>query len=170
MDPRITKTNQAIRDAFLSLRSKYPLDKVKVKDICSVAAINKTTFYKYYQDVYALSEKIENDTIKLFINTFTAKDLLFTDPYKFIVEYQTVLEYYEELLHTLFRDCRSVFTDKLTKALIKYYQPENYTVASDIQLSYILNGTFSTMYDMKNKYSTEAIAEHLAELIKKSSY
>lgn len=167
MDLRVTKTNQAIKDAFLSLRAKSPLDKIKVKDICSIASINKSTFYKYYQDVYALSDKLEDETISLFLSTFTAKDDLFTDAHRFITEFPIVLDYHQKLIAALFRDCMPTFSDKLTATLINYYQPENYTPSGEIQLAFVLNGTFQTMLDMKNKYSTECIAEHLSEIITK---
>lgn len=167
MDLRVTKTNQSIKDAFLSLRAKTPLDKIKVKDICNIASINKTTFYKYYQDIYALSDKLEDESISLFVNTFTGKDYLFLDPYKFMMEMRIAAEYYYDLLKTLFRENRMIFIDKLTLALIHYYQPENYTIASEIQLTFILNGIFATTFDMKDKYSNEEIAKYLAEIIKK---
>ena len=168
MDLRVTKTNQAIKDAFLSLRAKAPLDKVKVKDICSVASVNKSTFYKYYQDIYAISDRLEDDTISLFLSTFTAKDALFIDPHRFIMEFPVVMQYHQALLDTLFRDCMPVFFDKLTKALIAYYQPENYTASGEIQLSYVLNGIFQTMYELQDKYSPECLADHLSEIIQKS--
>lgn len=169
MDLRITKTNQAIKDAFLSLRAKTDLEKIKVKDICSIAAINKSTFYKYYQDIYALSDKLEHDTIMLFLSTFTAKDALFTDPYRFIMEFPVSLAFHKKLLTTLYRDRIPEFTEQLTKALIEYYQPENYTISGEMQLSFILNGTFQTMLEMKEKYSTECIAKHLADVIKNAT-
>ena len=59
MDLRIVKTKNQIKRAFLSLRNKYSLEKIKVKDICELAMINKTTFYKYYVDSFALADEVE---------------------------------------------------------------------------------------------------------------
>ena len=47
MDLRIVKTKQQIKQAFLSLRAQYLPEKIKVKDICERAMINKTTFYAH---------------------------------------------------------------------------------------------------------------------------
>ena len=45
MDIRIEKTDRAIEKAFLELRSKMPLEKIKIKDLCALACVNKSTFY-----------------------------------------------------------------------------------------------------------------------------
>ena len=59
MDIRTEKTENAIKSAFLELRAKRPLEKITVKELCALARINKSTFYTHYQDIYALSEKLE---------------------------------------------------------------------------------------------------------------
>ena len=56
MDIRMEKTEKAIKNAFIELRSKKPLEKITVKELCSLACINKSTFYSHYEDIYALSE------------------------------------------------------------------------------------------------------------------
>ena len=47
MDIRIEKTDRAIEKAFLELRSKMPLEKIKIKDLCALACVNKSTFYAH---------------------------------------------------------------------------------------------------------------------------
>ena len=54
MDIRIEKTERAIKQAFMALRAQKPLEKIKVKELCDLANINKSTFYAHYQDIYAL--------------------------------------------------------------------------------------------------------------------
>ena len=63
MDIRIEKTERAIRNAFLELRAAKPLEKITVKELCSLACINKSTFYSHYEDIYALSQMLESETI-----------------------------------------------------------------------------------------------------------
>ena len=48
MDIRIEKTEKAIRNAFLELRAAKPLEKITVRELCSLACINKSTFYSHY--------------------------------------------------------------------------------------------------------------------------
>ncbi|MCD7842055.1 MAG: hypothetical protein LUG56_06245 [Lachnospiraceae bacterium] len=45
MDIRIKKTKESITNAFLELRSRKPLEKITVKELCEKAMINKSTFY-----------------------------------------------------------------------------------------------------------------------------
>jgi AcrR family transcriptional regulator len=47
-------TKKAIRDSFTNLLNKYPLDKIKVKDVVEECGINRNTFYYYYHDIYDL--------------------------------------------------------------------------------------------------------------------
>lgn len=61
MDIRIEKTERAIKQAFLELRAHKPLEKLKVKDLCEKAEINKSTFYAHYQDLFDLSQAMEQE-------------------------------------------------------------------------------------------------------------
>ena len=70
MDIRIRKTKQSIYNAFIDLRSKMPLEKITVKDLCSQAQINKSTFYVYYKDIYDLSDQIENEIVGSVVKRF----------------------------------------------------------------------------------------------------
>lgn len=64
MDIRIEKTEKAIKAAFLELREQKPLEKLKVKELCEKAQINKSTFYAHYQDIYALSQAMEQELVR----------------------------------------------------------------------------------------------------------
>ena len=68
-DLRIQKTEQAIRNAFIELRTKKPLEKITVKELCALALINKSTFYAHYEDMYALSEAMEQETVDSIIGS-----------------------------------------------------------------------------------------------------
>ena len=65
MDLRIQKTEKAIKNVFLELRARKPLEKITVKELCELALINKSTFYSHYEDIYALSEAMEQETVRL---------------------------------------------------------------------------------------------------------
>ena len=46
MDLRIEKTEKAIKNAFIELRARKPLEKITVKELCAEACINKSTFMR----------------------------------------------------------------------------------------------------------------------------
>ncbi len=60
-DRRVRYTKQAIRDGFLTLLSRKPIEKISVTEICREADINRGTFYAHYSDPYELKRSIENE-------------------------------------------------------------------------------------------------------------
>ena len=69
MDLRIQRTRKNIRDAFIELRSRKPIEKITVKELAEAAFINKATFYQHYEDLYDLSESMENELIDNIISS-----------------------------------------------------------------------------------------------------
>ena len=63
MDLRIEKTEKGIKNAFIELRSKKPLEKITVRELCEIARINKSTFYSHYKDIYDLSDTLEGEAV-----------------------------------------------------------------------------------------------------------
>lgn len=63
MDLRTTRTKKNIKDAFMKLRRKKPIEKITIKEIADMAMINKATFYRHYEDIYQLSDEIENEVL-----------------------------------------------------------------------------------------------------------
>ena len=64
MDLRIEKTENAIKNAVIQLRSKKALEKITIKELCEKAYIHKSTFYSHYQDIYELSDTMEAEVVK----------------------------------------------------------------------------------------------------------
>ena len=64
MDLRIEKTDRAIEKAFMELRARSPLEKIRIKDLCALARVNKSTFYAHYGDIYELSDQLEDKLIR----------------------------------------------------------------------------------------------------------
>ncbi|GAA2587750.1 TetR family transcriptional regulator [Actinomadura fulvescens] len=57
------RTRRLIRQAFIELVEEKGFGDVTVGDIAGRALINRATFYRYYQDKYALVEEIFQDVI-----------------------------------------------------------------------------------------------------------
>lgn len=103
MDIRMEKTERAIKNAFLELRAKRPLEKITVKELCALAQINKSTFYAHYQDIYDLSEKLQMETVQAVLDTIAA-DPSFTvnDTVAFVRSLVTSLTAQQSLIGILF--------------------------------------------------------------------
>ena len=62
--PEITeKTKQAFIDVFCRLYSQKPIEKITIQEIADCAGYNRSTFYQYFADIYALLDFVETDLL-----------------------------------------------------------------------------------------------------------
>ncbi len=150
IDPRVIKTLRQIDEALLLNLQKKSIQKITVDNICKTALINRSTFYKYYEDKYDLLDKyiervledfkeyimvdfvdstVQNVDDHLFVDQF---DDLITHIYEHKEEYQTLWRssidrnIYEEMTmiihHQLYENLlKTTPGDKKKKAYCDYY-------------------------------------------------
>ncbi|MEV5025398.1 TetR/AcrR family transcriptional regulator [Paenibacillus sp. LPE1-1-1.1] len=63
-DPRILRTRQLLRDAFIELLQEMDIEKISVNRLAKRATINRVTFYLHYRDIPDMLEKMANDMIE----------------------------------------------------------------------------------------------------------
>ena len=76
IDPRVTRTQLALREALVSLIREKGFEAVTVQDITKRAAVNRATFYLHYADKFDLvnqNMKAMLDELVSEINTIHAK-------------------------------------------------------------------------------------------------
>jgi AcrR family transcriptional regulator len=56
-DLRVRRTHKLLWEALMIELSEGAFDEITVKDICERAMVHRTTFYKHYEDKYALLEQ-----------------------------------------------------------------------------------------------------------------
>ena len=156
MDIRIEKTERAIKNAFLELRSRKPLGKITVKELCSLAAINKSTFYSHYEDIYALSDKMESETIvSVLKNISSQQEEPFKNPDVFTRNLYMALISNNTLINLLFSgtekarlgDC----LETELKRLICEKYPDYKDPQRDIMLSFCIQGCFHAYLNNQEK-------------------
>ena len=64
-DLRTRYTRQVITDAFLQLLRQKPMECITVKEVCALAQINRSTFYRQYKDCFDLMEQLEQRGLEL---------------------------------------------------------------------------------------------------------
>lgn len=168
MDLRVAKTKKRITTAFLKLRDKFTPDKIKVKDICHEAMINKTTFYKHYNDSIDLSNKITKDVIESVVASFPSKGKIFEDPKEYIRGILYALEVESDKLIVLFRGNQDALSARLADRLASVYYDENMTSDSEIRLSFAIGGLLRVVNDYifsRKNYDTEILSECLTKMI-----
>ena len=67
MDPRVKRTRNAMRTAFLQMCTEKPYDQINVSDLAKTAGINRKTFYLHYSELDDLMDdeirgQFSNDT------------------------------------------------------------------------------------------------------------
>ena len=86
MDLRQKKTRQNIFNAFLQLRAHKDLERITIKELCTLAQISKATFYLHYQDIYDLSESISREVIQSLLDRLSCPENLWRNPARFVQE------------------------------------------------------------------------------------
>lgn len=102
MDIRSQRTKQVISESFLELLKGKPASRITVTEICSMASINRATFYKHYLDVPDLQVSLENEILSDF--TSFLQNSCFSDNVKYktvLIEMLTYLQQYGSRFYLL---------------------------------------------------------------------
>ena len=79
--PEITDaTKKTLVNAFWSMYQQKPVDKISVKEIVQIANVHRSTFYRYFTDIYDLLSQLEDQIlseISAILNSIETTD--FTD-------------------------------------------------------------------------------------------
>ncbi len=120
MDLRKKKSEKAITDAFLALRARKPLEKITVRELCQRAQVNRSTFYAHYQDVYDLSDRLENQAVQAVLASIRHPEAMLTDTVRFTRELFAAFAPQERRLNILFSgQRRDLLSAKIAAALME---------------------------------------------------
>lgn len=151
LDIRIEKTERAIKQAFMTLRNQKPMEKIKVKELCDLACINKSTFYAHYQDIYALANAMEEEMVQKVVASLpqlTSDDISERTEWLTREMFRAFVEHQDEI-NTLFPESRqALFINRVEEAMrrcIAMGDPEFETdLVRKIVLSFCVQGCFYT--------------------------
>lgn len=168
MDLRIEKTKQSITNTFIALRSKKPLEKITIKELCEQARINKSTFYSHYSDIYALSDALETEVVHSVIAAISHPESVFTDPKNFTRELFWGYLSQDSLINILFSgNRRGLLITKIENALKEtilniYPQYKNHPIANII-LSYGIHGGYYAFAENR-QYGEGKVIEAIGQI------
>lgn len=163
MDLREIKTKRAIKNAFIQLRTRKPLEKIKVKELCEMAEVSKATFYLHYQDVYYLSQVLEEELIESFL-----KDIEGIDGIEKWDECTIILAraFYSQksMIDILFSKGReSILSLRIEKGIKNYVFEKHPELKEDIRFNIWLTdrimGTYFVFTEYYDDYGIEKIVE-----------
>lgn len=84
IDLRVNRTLTNIHEAFFSMLSDYPIEKITIKALAEAAGINKGTFYLHYQDIIDLYKKMIMATVEQVMSETSVTQYLRSDPEAFL--------------------------------------------------------------------------------------
>ncbi|OAB47418.1 TetR/AcrR family transcriptional regulator [Paenibacillus antarcticus] len=84
LDKRVYKTKIIIMNAFKQLIETKRIEKITIKELTDLSMINKTTFYRHFEDIYALVDHIENELVEQYIASADNVLTIFTDPVQYV--------------------------------------------------------------------------------------
>ena len=96
MDLRTIKTEELIENTFYELVKAEDFAAISIKQITEKARINRSTFYRHFEDKYALRDYIIDNIVKDFEENMDVEFMLFSD-----LESKDYLKHFKESLEHL---------------------------------------------------------------------
>lgn len=167
MDLRMVKTQNSIREAFFALRRRKDLEKIQVNELCELAMINKSTFYRHYPDVFSLSETLERELMGKIVSSFSSANTLFTAPDCFVHGLMNALQPHSDEILLLFQGRIHVFANLMEEWLATVYLTEHSSENDKITISFLAGGAIHTF--LSPNFRQEDTTETIIQLISKIS-
>ena len=140
-DLRFQKTEKLIKETYVSLK-KHGSTVVKVKELCEVAMINKTTFYAHYETIEHLHKQVCIEFVSNMLQECYNIDNILTDTHDFVY---TVLGMFMENMGNIEKlygnDLHALVNDAETVLMESYFLP-NISEDYDLAVRFCIGGAF----------------------------
>ncbi len=154
----------AIFKAYIQVKKEHPETEPSVKEICAIADINKTTFYRYFTDIEALVSSIMTTIInKLLIEEIEVEKLL-TEPEIYFRHVLFKFKKHEEDMSVFLAGNPQKFifeAEKIIKATLKEKAADKY---DEVLCTFIAGG--AAHYFLSANYNDEIQLQKFCNIIK----
>ena len=156
MDIRIEKTDRAIEKAFMELRARQPLEKIRIKDLCTLAKVNS---------------RLENKLIHVILDSVPNVGLTAAHTEQLTRELFHAFVQNQEAVNILFSGARQgIFANCIEKGLRDRLAAKDPTFAADpdrgILLSFCVQGCFYAFANNSGQMDVEHLVDLLAVIAK----
>ena len=162
MDRRVKYTKKVIKDTFLSLLEKKDITSISVKELCDIADVNRGTFYRYYEDIYDLLKKIEEEFIEEIRESNSMVHMSNHSIYTFTKEILDIFENNKKLVRILF-DVLEIAYEKCIGNWESNIDIDDYNELEN-SVVFIFNGALGVInYWVKNDFniSSDLLAKYI---------
>ena len=155
----------------MTLRAGKPLEKIKVKELCDLACINKSTFYAHYQDIYALANAMEDEMVEAVVEglpRLTASDV--SERTEWLArEMFRAFSLHQTEINTLFSGSRQgLFINRVESALSQCIAQSDPSFEQDvvrkIVLSFCVQGCYYTFTSYCGQMDEKRLVALLASI------
>lgn len=120
-DRRVKRTKKNLRDSLFALLEKKNINQITVTELTTLADVNRSTFYLYYNDIFDMMEKIQQEIYEVFVETVVNYKNDFSD-IECIVEYlsrflEFCKENYSVCRFITRNDCNNHLAEKIKLAV-----------------------------------------------------
>lgn len=161
MDARTRYTLNAIKNALLSLLKEKSIEKITVREICLLAEINRATFYRHFDNQYALLEILQEEMFEEIKQAVQAQ----ADSSEVILRvFQLVYQHKEEWLLLLGENADPRISCKIEHFMADYFQVPSKGDAGKMKYRFILggaSGVFEYWVNSGMQETPEVMAEYL---------
>ena len=167
MDLREKKTKRSIRGAFLQLRARKPLERITVKELCALAEISKATFYLHYQDLYDLSDRLQQEVVRSILACIAHPERFVSEHERFVRELFDAFHAQQSLIEILFADTQTallpVRIERELKEMIYRLEPAlREDVTRNILLTYQIQGGFSAYMEHRREFGADRVRDTIS--------
>lgn len=181
VDPRVIRTRQLIKDAFIDLLQEMDINKITVNSIAERATVNRVTFYLHYRDIQDMMEKMAlemGEKLGQIMRDSTAyKSIEETDSVKLLNLLEHIAENAKFYKVVLASTKTPIFTEQLlkiiTETITKRREVDSLHIKTDIQKDIIiwygssaLIGTIVSWLRNDMPYTPQYLAKQLSLLFR----
>lgn len=169
MDKREMKTKRSIRNTFLTLRSKKPIEKITVKELADQAEIGKATFYLHYKDIYDLSDQIGQEIITSVLNNITDVQNIILHPEQFTRELFNGFAAKQEDIEIIFSGSQQhKLIDNIEQSILQTLLEHHPEYTDDlhfrIALTYRIKGCYYTFLEWAKQYPADRLIDEICRI------
>ena len=174
LDARKRYTQMVLKEAFLTLLKEKPVNKITVKEVCTLAQLNRATFYAHYSDCFALMQSIENELIAAFekslryVNSFDVSTLI-------AAIYDMVDQNQEACRVLILGNTRSTLLTRMIALAredsLAYWRkelPRADEAELEMMYTHLSNGLMHVVVEDYDKYDKEEIIRFVTRVVKAS--
>ena len=142
---RIILTKKLLKDSLLKLLNKKDILSISIKELCELSGINRSSFYRHYDNISDLLDEIVDDIINMIIKTNESAS---NDP-------ENALSYISDTIEFFFKNTEydslikssSFVLDKLFKKVENELKKNRHLKNNKYLINYLINGSYGVIKD-----------------------